>query len=125
MWSWELERRLPHGEEQARTGRVTLGGGTAVELGGERRGSVLCAPGGYDWRPGQDETVLVVQNRAGEPPCVVGTVEQRQELAPGQVRIRGGSCVILLGECLELTGQVKINGEGLEDYIRRVAGQEV
>ena len=67
MWSWERERRRQAAEEEAQLGVVTLSGTvTAANLGGERRGLILCAPGGLCWRPREGARVLVLKTAAGE-----------------------------------------------------------
>ena len=124
MWTWEQERRPKHREGTAQLGRVTLTGeNMAASLGGERRWLMLCAPGGYAWMPAEGEQVLILKaEEEGEVPCLVGAAADSAGLRPGQVRLRGGQCALLLGDTLDITGAVTVNGEGLEDYIRRIAG---
>ena len=106
MWSWERERRRQAAEEEAQLGVVTLSGTvTAANLGGERRGLTLCAPGGLRWRPREGARVLVLKTEAGEEPCVLGTVEESDGLRPGELR---------------LPEDVTVAGEPLRDYIRRI-----
>ena len=106
MWSWERERRRQAAEEEAQLGVVTLSGSvTAANLGGERRGLILCAPGGLCWRPREGARVLVLKTAAGEEPCVLGTVEESDGLRPGELR---------------LPEDVTVAGEPLRDYIRRI-----
>ena len=106
MWSWERERRRQAAEEEAQLGVVTLSGTvTAANLGGERRGLTLCAPGGLCWRPREGARVLVLKTSAGEEPCVLGTVEESDSLRPGELR---------------LPEDVTVAGEPLRDYIRRI-----
>ena len=106
MWSWERERRRQAAEEEAQLGVVTLSGTvTAANLGGERRGLILCAPGGLCWRPRVGARVLVLKTAAGEEPCVLGTVEESDGLRPGELR---------------LPEDVTVAGEPLRDYIRRI-----
>lgn len=125
MWTWERERRRAHREGQAQLGRMTLGGEqAAVNLGSERRWLTLCVPGGYCWRPGEEQQVLVLKAEgAGEVPCLLGTVGDSAGLEPGQVRISGGDCALFLGKELALTGPVTVNGEGLEELIRRIVSE--
>lgn len=120
MWSWELERRRAAREPEAQLGRVSIGGvQAAAEMGGERRWLNVCTPGGMSWRPAPEDKVLILQTGDGGAPCVLGVV-QEQELEPGQLRLAGSGGCILLGEGVELTGSVNINGEGLEELIRRI-----
>ena len=121
MWTWEQERRRQVKEPAAQLGLVTLGGEeTAANLGGERRWLNVCTPGGVGWKPRQGDQVLVLKSDAGEKSCVMGTVDSGQDLQPGQVRLHGGTCSILLGNKLELWGEVMVDGEKLEDYVRRI-----
>ena len=108
MWFWEQERRTRATEPEAQLGQVTLGGDTAVNLGGERRGLLVSAPGGMLWRPGEGEQVLVLKTAQGERDCVVGCPRNVDMLAPGELR---------------LTGTVTVEGEPLADYIRRIAAE--
>ena len=95
-------------------GVVSIGGGEpAVVTDGEVRGAAVVSPGGYQWQPQTDETVLVL--RASRE-CVVGTVRgEKGDLAPGEVRISGGGASICLrrGGRIELTGDVYVNGREL------------
>lgn len=123
MWTSERSRRLAAEEPAAELGTVTLGGDPAgVSLGGERRWLTVYSPGGYSWRPGSGEKVLVLKAGAeGESPCVLGTAQKGEELKAGEVRLAGGACSILLGqEGLELTGELSINGRTLYDIIREI-----
>lgn len=106
MWTWERERRREHREEPVQLGQMTLSGQTlAVNLGGERRELLVCAPGGLLWRPREGQQVLVLK---GEAPCVLGTVEEQTDLKPGELR---------------LPGDVTVDGEPLADLIRRIAAE--
>ena len=109
MWSWERERHRQAAEEEAQLGVVTLSGTvTAANLGGERRGLTLCAPGGLRWRPREGARVLVLKTGAGEEPCVLGTVEEPGGLFPGELR---------------LPEDVTVAGEPLRDFICRVVAE--
>ena len=104
-------------------GLVTLGGDPAgVNLGGERRWLPVYSPGGYAWRPAAGDKVLVV--KAGgerEAPCILGRVQQGEDLRPGEVRLTGtGSSLSLSGDSVSLNGTVRVNGETLEDYSREI-----
>lgn len=105
MWTWERERRKAAREPEAQVGRVSIGAETAVELGCERRGLALCAPGGILWRPREGQQVLVLK---GEDTWVLGCVEQGVDLLPGEVR---------------LPGEVTVDGEPLTALIRRIAAE--
>lgn len=139
MWTSERSRRLTVEEPAAELGTVTLGGDPAgVSLGGERRWLTVYSPGGYSWRPGSGEKVLVLKAGAeGESPCVLGTAQDGGELKSGEVRLTGGACSILLGQGglelagadsglnlkggrAELTGDIYINGRALYDIIRDI-----
>lgn len=126
MWISQQKRENARRETVAETGTVTLGGDTAgVYLSGERRGLPVYGPGGYQWRPMPGQQVLVLKAGAdGESPAVAGV---RQESAPGAGEVRvssgDGSAAVRLttGGGLALTGRITVNGEDLEDMIRRIA----
>ena len=126
MWTSERSRRPLAQEAAAETGEVTLGGEQAgVILGGERRWTALCCPGGYAWRPAAGDRVLVL--KAGgeqESPFILGMEPGGEELSPGEVRLSGGSSSIRLGSSsLDLNGNIRINGTALDDYIIAVAAE--
>ena len=122
MWNWERERRRPVQEPAAQLGLVTLGGAeTAVNLGSERRWLNVCAPGGMQWMPRQGEQVLVLKN--GEDAWVLGVLEEEKDLRPGQIRLKGTNCSFLLGDRVELCGEVSLNGQTLEHYIRGIVSE--
>lgn len=108
MWFWEQERRSRAVEPEAQLGQVTLSGDTAVSLGGERRGLLMCAPGGILWRPCEGEQVLVLKTAVGEQDCVVGCPQNVDDLSPGELR---------------LSGNVTLEGEPLTAYIRRIVAE--
>lgn len=118
---WIADRRESRRtEESAALGQVTLGGDPAgVFAGGERRWMPVYSPGGYRWRPRAGEKVLVV--RAGEEreaPCVAGVRQEPGELEPGEVCLTGGTGgVRLYSGGVELTGEVKVNGQSLDSLI--------
>ena len=139
MWTSERRREAPVREAPAELGTVTLGGDPAgVSLGGERRWLTVYSPGGYCWRPGSGEKVLVLKAGAeGESPCVLGTVQKEVELNPGEVKLTGGESSVLLGrdelalayqgsavrlsQCkTELAGPVYVNGQELKEYIIQI-----
>ena len=124
MWTSERSRRPLVQEAAVETGEVTLGGEQAgVILGGERRWAALCCPGGYAWRPAAGDRVLVL--KAGgeqESPFILGVETDGSDLAPGEVRLSGGSSTLRLGSGgLELNGNIRVNGMTLENYIKQVA----
>lgn len=126
MWIWERERRAVREEPLAQLGQMTLSGAvTGANLGGERRWLNLCAPGGFQWSPREGEQVLVLKLPDGGQPCILGVVGQEASLRPGQVKLTGGNCTLLLGDGLELTGEVRVNGENLEEMIRRVVADKM
>ena len=51
MWMTNRQVREELTEPAAELGQVTLSGGGAVALAGERRNVTLCLPGGYHWTP--------------------------------------------------------------------------
>lgn len=118
MWLSQRKREMQHETGGvAQVGRVTLPGDPAgVYLAGERREVPVFGPGGYCWRPGLGEEVLVLKTgAAGESPCVAG-VRCRGELAPGEVRIAaegGGSITLGADGTIRLDGTVLVNGAPL------------
>ena len=126
MWTSERRREFPVREAPAELGTVTLGGDPAgVVLGGERRWLPVYGPGGYSWRPTAGDKVLVLKAGAeGEAPCILGKVQQGEELKAGEVKLSGGASSILLGqETLELEVDIRINGTTLEAYIAQVLAE--
>lgn len=126
MWTSERGRNLQVKEPAAELGTVTLGGDPAgVSLGGERRWLNVYSPGGYSWRPGAGDKVLVLKAGAeGESPCVLGTVQEAEEDQPlksGEVRLKGGESALFLGQDrLELTGEVYLNGRSLQSVVEEI-----
>lgn len=127
-------------EAAADLGLVTLGATPPASIWGENgRWVAVCAPGGYQWRPRTGDKVLVV--KAGdqrEIPCLAGVrqpeIQEKEEpLEAGAVRITGGSGrmdlnakgVVLDGKETALKGRVTVNGERLEDLVRRIAADVV
>jgi len=121
MWIWERERRRQSEESAVQLGEVTLSGEeTAANLGGERRWLGVCVPGGYGWKPRQGERALIL--KAGDEAWVLGTAAE-QRLQPGQVKLTGTGCELFLGDSMEITGEVVLNGRSLEEYIRAIVAQ--
>ena len=122
MWTWEQERRRQAQEPAAQLGLVTLGGEeTAANLGGERRWLNVCTPGGMQWKPRQGDQVLVLKDGANA--WVLGVMEETHSAEPGQLRLSGTDCSVLLGERMEICGEVELNGQSLEDYIRAIVAK--
>ena len=139
MWTSERNRNLPMREAPAEVGTVTLGGDPAgVSLGGERRWLNVYGPGGYSWRPTSGDKVIVLKAGAeAESPCILGTTQNADDLKPGEVRLRGVDCDLFLGQGqvemtggkgglrldrngLDVTGGLSVDGEPLEEIIRRI-----
>ena len=132
MWLSGQQKR-PADEGEVQTGIVTMSGGeTAVLLDRERRGLQLYSPGGYAWTPKVGQLVLVIQGK-GEIPCVVGTLQgggvpdrvsiqaKKLALSGETVGVISGQNAAIQGTRIDLNGQVYVNGETLEDLIRRIA----
>lgn len=131
MWlSGQQKRPAENGEGQ--TGIVTMSGGEmAVLLDSERRGLELYSPAGYRWIPRVGQRVLVIQGK-GEIPCVVGAredgdvpdrvgIEARELTLEGnEATIRAAGDAVVKGANVRLEGQVYVNGETLEELIRRI-----
>lgn len=120
MWTSEQKKdwRAPEGAD---LGQVTLGGDPAgVFSGGERRWLPVYSPGGYRWRPGIGDRVLVVRAGSGqEAPCIAGKRQTEGELEPGEVRITGGTGGLrLYSGGAALSGAVTINGQTLDALIQ-------
>lgn len=112
----------------AAVGVVTAGGTeNNVYLGTERRGLPVAVPGGYRWRPGVGQQVLVLKTGVdGESAWVLAQPEpQGDELLPGEVELTGPDCGLKLtgtGD-VELRGRVCVNGTALEDLVRDLVAQ--
>ena len=112
--------------EPATLGTVSIGGeDAAVVTDGEKRNARVISPGGYCWRPGAGDRVLVVQAGDGrESRCITGRRQAEKELEPGEVRISGGTGgVRLYSGGTDLTGEVSINGQGLEEMIEAIVAR--
>lgn len=134
MWVSKQTKKSKDTSGSARVGVVTAGGQeSGVYLGTQRCWLPVMAPGGYRWRPGAGEQVLVLKTGAdGESACVLARQEEPgSELKPGEVEIYAPNCSIrLTGEGrVDIRGQVYVNGTTLEDMIGKaatagLAGQE-
>ena len=117
MWLSERERRrVEERRAAALVGQVTLGGDPAgVYLDGERRDLPVFGPGGYVWRPGLGQQVLVLKaGEQGEAPCVAGAECGGQwTLEPGEVLIHSGEASIRLKAdgTVAVTGRMTVNGK--------------
>ena len=112
MWMTNRQVREELTEPAAELGRVTLSGGGAVALAGERRNVTLCLPGGYHWTPRRGETVLVIKSGPDCAPCVTGQAGTGNT-APGEVvlSVAEGTAIRLKAEGgIAVTGQVEITG---------------
>ena len=117
MWLSERERRRAEERRAAAlVGQVTLGGDPAgVYLDGERRDLPVFGPGGYVWRPGLGEQVLVLKaGEQGEGLCVAAAECGGQwTLEPGEVLIHSGEASIRLKAdgTVAVTGRMTVNGK--------------
>ena len=128
-------------EAAADLGLVTLGGDPAgVYLGGRTALGGGMRPGGYQWRPRTGDKVLVVQGGgpAGDPmsgrsapagdPGEGGAsggrsgADHRGQRADGSER-EGAWCWTERRTAVK--GRVTVNGERLEDLVRRIAADVV
>ena len=113
-----LSKRAAQLREEASApseGIVSIGGGEpAVVTDGELRQTELVLPGGYFWKPGASDTVLVLR---GTRDCIAGQIKRAPaDLQPGEVRIAsGGASIVLRNDGkIELIGSVFVNGKELE-----------
>lgn len=116
MWIAEKSRRRQEPESVAAVGQVTLPGDPAgVCLDRERRNLPVFAPGGYVWRPGLGDQVLVLKTGVqGEVLCVAGArCRSEQELKEGEVLLYCGNASIYLKRdgTVNITGTLKVNGK--------------
>ena len=131
MWLSRQQKRETE-ERAVATGPVTISGErVSVELDSERRDLIIYGPGGYRWRPKTGEQVLVV--RTDEGLCVVGTpctcgldAGEAGLAAPGgaEVTVKRDGHVLLSG-AVEVNGELRVQGEVLEDLVRRIAAEVV
>ena len=113
MWMTDRQVREEVTEPAAELGVVSLAGGGAVTLAGERRNVALCLPGGYHWAPKRGETVLVVKSGPDRAPCVTGREETGRGLAPGEVVLsvtESTELRLLPGGGIRITGAVEVEG---------------
>lgn len=134
MWVSKQTKKSKDNSGGARVGFVTAGGQeSGVYLGTQRCWLPVMAPGGYRWRPGTGEQVLVLKTGVdGESACVLARQEEPgEELQPGEVEVYAPNCrVRLTGDGrVDVHGKVYVNGTALEDMVSQVvaaalAGQE-
>ena len=122
---WLARQRASERKREAvsEEGSVTAGSPTSVYLEGERRNVPVFGPGGYCWRPGSGQAVLVLKTgEEGEQPCVLGCRVEDRKLQPGEVSVFAGGSEVRLKENGEvaLTGTVTVNGIELEELIRQI-----
>ena len=131
MWTSSQARQAGERPEgQAQVGVVTVSGReTGVYLNGERRWLPVFVPGGYRWRPGVGESVLVLKTgQDGEQPCVLGReLDSAAQLEPGEAELYAPGCSVRLNRQggIELTGKVTVNGVELSELIRSIAVSSV
>ena len=104
-------------EDGASAAEVSVGGESpAVVTDGERRRSRLFSPGGYCWRPGSGDTVLVV---GGGEPCVAGR-EQKCPVAleAGEVYLYSGGASLHLKN----SGEIVVRGKLVAEDGAEIAG---
>ena len=126
MWVSKQTKKSKGNSGSARVGFVTAGGQeSGVYLGTQRCWLPVMAPGGYRWRPGTGEQVLVLKTGAeGESACVLARQEEAGgDLQPGEVEVYAPNCRIrLTGDGrVDMYGKVYVNGRLLEDMIRSAA----
>lgn len=114
MWLSEQIARTAPSAATVAEGTVTVGGQTpAVLTDGEERDVRVVSPGGYYWRPAVGSEVLL--SRQGTA-AVLGRLQERCDLLPGEVCIRTGKAAIRLlpDGSIYLEGDLYLNGEKWE-----------
>ena len=99
----------------AAPGEVTIGGADAgVYTSYEARGAIIASPGGYSWRPGAGNGVLVIKGASGESYIAGRLDDGSASLGEGEVRMAAdgsGSEVLLRSNGdIVLRGHVVIDG---------------
>ncbi len=118
MWLSKQSAARPGGDGAAPLrGTVTISGAeVAAFTDAERRGMLVCAPGGYFWRPGVGEDVLVIKEPGGRTPYVIGALSLHGvSLGPGEVLIETGEASLRLSPdgSIQLQGKVTIGGKAV------------
>ena len=108
MWvaGWLRRTEEPQETTNAESGTVTIGGSTAGVLSrGEERNVPLASPGGYAWRPKNEERYV-----AGS----LDAAREQDDLDDGEVRIYaesgGASITLRRNGHVEIEGDLFING---------------
>lgn len=121
MWlSKQIRRERP--ESEADLGVTTISADRSGVLSkGEVRDLPIYGPGGYFWRPGNGESVLVIKGGpGGEESCIAGAAQAESGIEPGEILIRsaGGASLRLRNNgsievkgTLSVTGSLMINGK--------------
>ena len=133
MWLSKRAAEQTRLRENASAAEVSVGGESpAVVTDGERRRSRLFSPGGYCWRPGSGDTVLVV---GGGEPCVAGR-EQKCPVAleAGEVYLYSGGAslylknsgeIVVRGTLVAEDGAVIAGGVEIEGGAKITGGAEI
>ena len=106
--NWLSNRKNTRAASDIYSGKVSSGQYSVIG-DGETRDIGLCSPGGYSWKPGINESVIVVRTgQEGETRSIVGRDNvPMEEISPGEVYIKssGGAYIYLKNN-----GDVVING---------------
>lgn len=108
------------GRAAAQSGSVTITGDrVGVYTDSEQREVAVYAPGGYLWRPGENQRVLVVKaGDSGEIPYVMAAAPEElpEDFTAGEVMIRAGGSEIYLKQdgTVHINGRLFINGAPYE-----------
>ena len=120
MWL-SKELKTQRKERPIELGTATAGGRESfVYTDGERRKALILAPGGYFWRPGVGQELLVLKCQAeGEKPFLLAADpgEAPVDMQDGEVYIKskGGVSLYLKNDGrLLIEGSVFVNGKPLE-----------
>lgn len=103
MW---LSERKTGSEKFAGTGKITISGeNAAVMAESEKRNTILCAPGGYFWKPDDNEDVVVFETADGT--VIAGCCVPLCDLQPGEVTVfsKSGASITLKND-----GDIYVNG---------------
>ncbi len=109
-------------EPSVEYGVVTQSEGvTGVYLDGERRQMGQVSPGGYRWKPGVGQEVLVLKDGDGRQHMVAVALTE-EALKPGEVEIcsEGGALIRLAGDKVEIEGEVFLAGQDFQSYIEEM-----
>ena len=102
---WLSEKKNVRGKF-AGTGKVTVPGESpAVITENEKRNAIVCAPGGYFWKPGDNDDVIVLETDEGT--VIAGCCMDSCDLQPGEVAVfsKSGASITLKND-----GDIYING---------------